>query len=320
MKLHHEPLWLLVAILVSLPLSGETWYVRKDGGTRYSTKAHDRTVRWQSRAPYHGKGVNQHCAFSDFRYLWDDQTYNSGLGHRRRRHRHHSRRPLARRLGSPQPAKALVNLVPWWRHLGCSNPTIPAGTPTHHTRILGENYATCGTSTATDQSKLTQIFGGFGLGTASTFSGAQYVDMQCIEITRHSNASGSATRPFPSGCSGKTPVDDFDSDGIHTDAEHARRFAARHVDPWASRPRHQRPHRRSCHLPAMRHRLQRWRGWDFDDGRRTPSVQRRLELQLLHHRVERMQSGLSRPRQQSPATARATADTATALALPQALV
>ena len=35
-------------------------------------------------------------------------------------------------------------------------------------------------------SKLTQIFGGFGVWMPLTLTGAQYVDVQCLEITRHS--------------------------------------------------------------------------------------------------------------------------------------
>ncbi len=70
-------LWALSLILVSLPLSGETWYVRHDGGTRYSTRATSGQCDGKADAPYRGKGTNQHCAFSDYRYLWDDQTYNN---------------------------------------------------------------------------------------------------------------------------------------------------------------------------------------------------------------------------------------------------
>ena len=77
MTMSRWSVWLLVALFVSLPLSGETWYVRKDGGTRYSERAKTGQCDGKTDAPYRGKGTNQHCAFSDYRYLWDDQTYNN---------------------------------------------------------------------------------------------------------------------------------------------------------------------------------------------------------------------------------------------------
>ena len=40
MDMRNRFLWLLLAVFVALPLSGETWYVRPDGGTRYSAAAH----------------------------------------------------------------------------------------------------------------------------------------------------------------------------------------------------------------------------------------------------------------------------------------
>src|SRR6266705_3708377 len=77
MKISRWSVWLLVTVFVSLPLTSKTWYVRKDGGTRYSVRAKTGQCDGKEDAPYHGKGVNQHCAFNDYRYLWDDQTYNN---------------------------------------------------------------------------------------------------------------------------------------------------------------------------------------------------------------------------------------------------
>lgn len=273
MKFHHGPLWLLVAIMVSLPLSGETWYVRKDGGTRYSTKATTGQCDGKADAPYRGKGVNQHCAFSDYRYLWDDQTYNSDA------------------WVIAGGDTVIIRDGPWrvgWDAAtgkgagytwclgggtsGCSNPTIPAGTREHHTRILGENYANCGTATTTDRSKLTQIFGGFGLWAPLNLQGAQYVDLQCIEVTRHSNCIWFGDPAVPSGCSGHTPVADFDSDGVQTSvATHDLLLQ----DMWI----HGHPGRGvkgpiGGTVTCLRCDIayNGGAGWDFDDGKSTPSV------------------------------------------------
>ena len=53
-----------------------TWYVRPDGGTRYSsTFAKDGQCDGKADAKYPGSGVNQHCAFKDVRNLWTDGNY-----------------------------------------------------------------------------------------------------------------------------------------------------------------------------------------------------------------------------------------------------
>ena len=49
---------------------GTTWYIRPDGGTRYSTNQTQGQCDGQGDLAYPGSGVNQHCAFSDFRWLY----------------------------------------------------------------------------------------------------------------------------------------------------------------------------------------------------------------------------------------------------------
>ena len=56
---------------------GTTWYVRADGGSRYSTNATMGQCDGKHDAAYSGTGVNQPCAFKDFRFLYDDpSSYN----------------------------------------------------------------------------------------------------------------------------------------------------------------------------------------------------------------------------------------------------
>ena len=56
---------------------GTTWFVRPDGGTRYSSNVAGQ-CDGKGDAPYSGSGVNQHCAFKDVRMLWSDGSYNYG--------------------------------------------------------------------------------------------------------------------------------------------------------------------------------------------------------------------------------------------------
>jgi len=61
-------------------------------------------------------------------------------------------------------------------------PPPPSGTPEHHTRIMGENYASCHT-----QSARTQIHGGWGVYIVLDLAGASYVDIGCLDITDFSS-------------------------------------------------------------------------------------------------------------------------------------
>ncbi|MCU1322685.1 MAG: Ig family protein, partial [Acidobacteriaceae bacterium] len=56
---------------------GTTWYVRGDGGTRYSANTTTGQCDGKADAAYGGVGTNQHCAFNDYRFLYDDQSYGN---------------------------------------------------------------------------------------------------------------------------------------------------------------------------------------------------------------------------------------------------
>src|SRR5271170_723106 len=264
-------LFLFFAVLISLPLSGETWYIRHDGGTR-SSKEHSGQCDGKTDAPYH-KGSGQHCAFSDYRYLWDDQSYNNDA------------------WVIAGGDTVIIHDGPWrvgWDAAtgkgagytwclgggtsGCSNPPIPSGTPAKHTRILGENYANCGTPEATDRSKLTQIFGGFGVWTPLNLQGAQYVDIECIEVTRHSQCVFFGDPPVPAPCNRGGPKDDYDSDGVVTDV-HTHDLLLQdmwihgHVGRGVKGPIGGLVTCTRCDIA-----YNGGAGWDFDDGNATPIV------------------------------------------------
>jgi len=211
-------LWSVLLMLVATSAVGETWYVRPDGGTRYSARTTTGQCDGKADAPYRGRGVNQHCAFKDYRYLWDDQSYGNDA------------------WVIAGGDTVILRGGPWrvgfdaatgkgagytWCFGGhgpysCTNPTIPAGTPTQPTRILGENYASCANGNVTDRSKLTQIFGGFGVNMVLNLADTKNVAVQCLEITEHNGRCILHGNPAsPRYCNtGGPAMDDYDASGI----------------------------------------------------------------------------------------------------------
>ncbi len=236
MKLRWRTVWLLLAVLVSSPLFARTWYVRSDGGTRYSSNVPSGQCDGTADVAYPGAGKNRHCAFNDFRYMWDDKSGKVGAGAwiiaggdtviirgcTAGPKQSNPSNPHCR-MGWDAPTGTGDNL--WCYGVGsytCFNPPIPSGTAAQHTRILGQNYANCNVGGATNPkqyaSNLTQIFGGFSLKYTLNLSAARYVDVECLEITSHNGQCTKGGYPaYPRGCSGNQPLDDFDDEGIRTD-------------------------------------------------------------------------------------------------------
>lgn len=203
----------LVFALSCLPAVGQTvYFVGPNGGTRAQCDG-------TADVPYTPSTSTtvQHCQLQQYRMLYDNGSYGNsawifkggdialihqGAGYRVGFDTDGTKGNDPQCLGGPGT-------------YNCYNPKIPAGTAALHTKIFGENFASC-----TDKSKMTQLFGGHGLQTVIDARGAQYVDIQCIELTRHSQcvqggpASGPGAQPQ---CSKNAPIDDYASDGIMTD-------------------------------------------------------------------------------------------------------
>lgn len=269
-------IWLCLILAISFTASSvaETWYVRADGGTRYSAKAASGQCDGKADAPYPGHGKNQHCAFNDYRFLWDDQhTYGvtkwviAGgdtviLDNKK-----------AWRVGFDQASANDPWCVGGSGAIGCSNPSIPAGTPEHHTRILGRNFESCSANSAR-----TQIFGGHGVFAALNLGGTQYVDVECLDITRHSQCVAHGDPPVPESCKRDYPIDDYDSEGIVTD-EHTRDILLQdlwihgHTDRGIIGPIGGVVTARRVDIA-----FNGMAGWDFDNGHSTPSQNATLNL------------------------------------------
>jgi hypothetical protein len=170
---------------------GTTWYVRPDGGTRYSTNMTAGQCDGKGDLPYSGSGVNQHCAFNDVRFLWADGSYNYGTtfpgwgwigsGGDTYIIRGSIGTGVSYRVGWNSLSSYCDNTA-CWGITGSPNasgaPVPPSGTAGQHTRILGENYAACHTASAK-----TQLHGGWGVGSVLALNGASYVDVACLDIT-----------------------------------------------------------------------------------------------------------------------------------------
>jgi hypothetical protein len=225
---------LALLFLLATPCWATTWYVRSDGGTRYSTRMTGGQCNGQYDASYSstgGTGVNQNCAFNDVRYLWQDGSWqnDSALNF-----------PAWGWVGQGGDTYVIEG-GPWrvgWPNANSaydgthyfgvggdpySSPPVPfSGTSGSHTRILGA--CAYGTYTCNPvitypytSNNLAQIFGGFATGIVLNLSGAQYVDVEGLEITAHNGAcSVFGTVRYPSACSTSAPVSDYASDGLYT--------------------------------------------------------------------------------------------------------
>jgi len=250
-------------VLFTATSYGTTWYVRPDGGTRHSGNVRKGQCDGQADAPYPGKGSNQHCAFNDYRYLYSDGTYNNKAwvisgGDTVIVHGG----PWRVGQNGPNPRDSFGNDPgdPY----NAFNPAIPSGTPSQHTRILGENYAQC--------TLKTQLFGGYAVAAVLNLKGAQYVDVQCLEITDHAQCTRVGASAYPARCNSGYPLSDYAGSGLVTDA-HTHDIVLHDLDIHGLTSR--------AVIGAIgglvtvnRVRLayNGGAGWDFDDGNGTPSV------------------------------------------------
>jgi hypothetical protein len=209
-----KKLFLAITFIVCITshLFATTYYARKDGGTRFSVNQPNGQCDGMTDAPYSSAVMNHACAFGDFRYFWDDQSYRNrawvgGPGDTYLLHKGPWRVGFDTATGQSEPQCSGGN-----GPFDCFNPTIPAGST-----IEGENFADCGSGDAPDKTKLTEIFGGHGVGTALNLTGAKSVTVKCLEITRHSNCVRHGYPALPTQCSSSFPLDDYDSEGIITD-------------------------------------------------------------------------------------------------------
>jgi hypothetical protein len=290
MKLRRATLWLLV-VLIAPHLFGRTWYVRRDGGTRYSSNVTSGQCDGKADAKYAGSGQNQHCAFKDFRYMWDDGSGRVGAGEwviaggdtviirgcTASANQSNPSNPDCR-LGWDAPTGTGANL--WCYGVGsytCYNPPIPAGTAAQHTRILGQNYANCNVGGATNPktyvSNLTQLFGGFSLTWTFNLQSTQYVDVQCIELTTHNGrCTVSGSPAYPRSCNNNQPLDDYAQNGFITNDKTANvTLQDVYIHGFNGAGLHG-PIGGAITMTRVFDGFNAFSGWNFDDGHDTPDA------------------------------------------------
>ena len=226
---------IVIAAAAAAPGPGTTWFIRPDGGTRYSVNVPQGQCDGQADVAYPGTGTNQHCAFNDFRYLWDDDSGVVGLGAwiiaggdtvvvrgcSALPTQMNAANPTCRigwdiNTGGGSSNQWCTNVG----NYGCNNPPIPAGTATQHTRILGGcAYGTYTCSPVNTypltSNNLTQIFGGMGLTWTFNIGSTQYVDIEGIELTTHNGACTYGGSPgYPRSCNNNSPLDDYSQNGF----------------------------------------------------------------------------------------------------------
>ncbi len=205
-----------------MPLFASTWYVRPDGGTRYTALMPKGQCDGTADAPYPGSGTNRHCAFKDVRFFWQDGSYPNassfpswgwiGEGGDTYLIRGSLATGVSYRLGwnnnanAQDPSTSIYYGIPGDPYRD-GMPVPLSGTAAHRTRILGENYASCHAAAAK-----TQLHGGYGAYSVMNMSGASYVDVACLDITDFSSC-GRSSQPHDCNTSPGT-LSDFANNGI----------------------------------------------------------------------------------------------------------
>ena len=184
--------------------TNQTWYVRPNGGTPFinSTQTPNGQCDGLHDADYPGTGVDQPCAVGNFRYLWTDQVtpnheqWMIGPGDTVIIRQN----PNGYNLGLDQLAPAYGGSATLPINCGnpdCYMPTIPSGTASNHTKILGENYGSC-----TSDSAKTKLLVTWGAIYGINVKDSQYVDISCVEVTQVAACAYSAA--FTNECQGNS--------------------------------------------------------------------------------------------------------------------
>lgn len=187
-----KAIFVVLLSCICVPLFATTWYVRKDGGTRYSSIMTRGQCDGKADVAYPGKGKNQHCAFNDVQWLWQDGSVNLSMtfpawgwviaGGDTVIIRGSIGDGVSWRIGWPNPDTALDKNGLYYGIRGdvykSGIPAPPSGTASQHTRILGANFASCQSASAK-----TQLHGGWGIVDVLNLADTSYVDVACLDIT-----------------------------------------------------------------------------------------------------------------------------------------
>jgi hypothetical protein len=174
--------------------SNQTWYIRPGGGLPY-TNASD-TPNGQCDglhdADYSGTGINQPCALGNLRYLWSTEVGYGTLGWTIAG----GDTIIVRQNTNGYNVGGDANGLPGNCHgnqYDCYMPSIPSGSASRHTRLLGENFASCSSDSAKTKLRVTfSAYAGLNL------KDSQFVDVSCFDVSdRAAFAGGNFSVPPP---------------------------------------------------------------------------------------------------------------------------
>lgn len=265
------------------PAGTNCWYIRSDGGTRYSTNATSGQCNGLADAAYPGSGTNQPCAFNDFRFLYDDQSYGNNAwvvnG---------GDTVIVRSCASPDGSpgcrigfnQGASGGDPWCvgggGATGCVSPPVPSGASSSNpTRILGANYAQGASGT-----KII-LHGGWDVYQVFSLRGSSNVQIESFEIYGQSSCrtTGDAAvsgDPAAAGlCPNSYPYNDNLQTGIWTDQNTGANGPILLQDLYIHRVTSrgvQGPIGGTINANRVHIGWTGQSGWDFDDGSQTHSV------------------------------------------------
>lgn len=210
---------------------GTTWYIRADGGTRFSTNATSGQCDGQADVSYAstgGTGINQHCAFNDDRFLWTDGTFNNGVTFpgwgwlpiggdtmivRNCIQYSAPFTPIPGSSGSCRMGyNGPQNSTDWFGGIpgdapDSEMPPIPSGISSQHTQFLGGNFGSCAA-----QGSATLTNPGYTVFIGINLSGSNWVDVNCFDVSDHAACAHSTGTT--NQCAVSSPFDDFGSRGV----------------------------------------------------------------------------------------------------------
>ena len=174
--------------VVAPKVTARTWYVRPNGGTPFVSKGQTPSGQCDGKhdADYPGSGTNQPCAMGNLRYLWADgvssahEQWMIGPGDTVIVRQKPDGYNLGNDQQHPEFGGKVAVPINCAGNGDCYMPTIPSGTAEQHTRILGENYASCHADSAK-----TQVLVSWGAKNGINVRDSQFVDVQCLDITDH---------------------------------------------------------------------------------------------------------------------------------------
>ncbi len=186
---------LFIIFCATWSYASTTWYARDDGGTAYNAGSFPSgQCSGMIDAAYPGSGINQPCAVSHPAWVLGatgtPRLFAGGDTLLIDPASHINPGQQAQYMigfGMPNTSPGTCNInTPY----NCGMQTIPSGPDAAHpSKIMGKNFFTC--QGAVD-SQIPQLWGTQGLGTVGgngifTLSGASHIDLECMELTDHSN-------------------------------------------------------------------------------------------------------------------------------------